>query len=58
MYHTEPCCRLARSVHAPGGWGAEESGPRSEPGLEATVYDFASQLGACLAEFGPLYVSI
>jgi len=28
--------KLARSVRIPGGWGAEESGKRSEPGLEAT----------------------
>jgi hypothetical protein len=48
---------LARSVHAPGGWGAEESGTRSEPGPEATVVHFAVQLGTCLAEIGPYYVS-
>jgi hypothetical protein len=41
---------VARSVRAPGGWGAEESGTRSEPGREATVVYFAGQLGACLAE--------
>ena len=28
---------MARSVHAPGGWGAEESGARSGPGPEATL---------------------
>ena len=41
---------VARSVRAPGGWGAEESGTRSEPGPEATVVYFAGQLGTCLAE--------
>ena len=41
---------VARSVRAPGGWGAEESGTRSEPGPEATVVYFAGQLGVCLAE--------
>jgi len=41
---------VARSVRAPGGWGAEESGTRSEPGPEATIAYFAGQLGACLAE--------
>jgi len=41
---------VARSVRAPGGWGAEESGTRSEPGPEATVAYVASELGACLAE--------
>jgi hypothetical protein len=41
---------VARSVRAPGGWGAEESGTRSEPGPEATMACFAGQLGACLAE--------
>src|SRR6516225_55869 len=38
-----------------GGWGAEESGTRSEPGPEATVGCFAGQLGACLSEIGRLY---
>jgi len=46
---------VARSVRAPGGWGAEESGTRSEPGPEATVVYFASQLGVCLAEIGLHY---
>ncbi len=46
---------LARSVHAPGGWGAEESGARSRPGLEATACCFAVQLGVCWAEMGPHY---
>src|SRR5215468_11891447 len=46
---------VARSVRAPGGWGAEESGTRSEPGPEATVGCFAGQLGACLSEIGRLY---
>jgi hypothetical protein len=41
---------VARSARAPGGWGAEESGTRSEPGPEATVASFAGQLGTCLAE--------
>ena len=48
---------VARSVRAPGGWGAEESGARSEPGPEATVDRFAGQLGACLTEIGPYYDS-
>src|ERR1700730_9877705 len=43
---------LARSVHTPGGWGAEESGARSGSGPEATIHYFAIQLGACLAEMG------
>ena len=46
---------VARSVRAPGGWGAEESGTRSEPGPEATADCFAGQLGACLSEIGRLY---
>jgi hypothetical protein len=46
---------VARSVRAPGGWGAEESGTRSEPGPEATIAYFAGQLGACLAEIGLHY---
>ena len=49
---------LARSVRTPGGWGAEESGTRSGPGLEATVCYFAGQLGGCLAEMGPHYDSL
>jgi hypothetical protein len=48
---------VARSVRAPGGWGAEESGTRSEPGPEATVAYLAGQLGACLAEIGLHYDS-
>ena len=48
---------VARSVRAPGGWGAEESGTRSEPGPEATRGYFAGQLGACLAEIWPHYDS-
>lgn len=44
---------VARSVRAPGGWGAEESGARSGSGPEATIHYFAIQLGACLAEMGP-----
>src|SRR4029077_14221600 len=43
---------VARSVHTPGGWGAEESGARSGSGPEATIHYFAIQLGACLAEMG------
>src|SRR5690348_12785728 len=46
---------VARSVRAPGGWGAEESGTRSEPGPEATVACLAGQLGVCLAEIGLHY---
>src|ERR1700685_625502 len=49
---------LARSNRTPGGWGAEESGIRSGPGLEATVRCFAAQLVRCLAEMGPYYDSI
>ena len=49
---------VARSVRAPGGWGAEESGTRSEPGPEATVACFAGQLGACLAEIGLHYETV
>jgi hypothetical protein len=48
----------ARSVHTPRGWGAEESGMRSEPGPEATVFCFARQLGTRLTELGPHYDSI
>lgn len=48
---------VARSVRAPGGWGAEESGTPSGPGPEATVLYFAGQLGACWAELGPYYDS-
>jgi hypothetical protein len=29
----EPYAELARSARAPGGWGAEESGAQSGPGL-------------------------
>ena len=46
---------VARSVHTPGGWGAEESGMRSGPGHEATIRYFATQLGMWLTEMGPLY---
>ena len=58
MNHSALCRHLARSVHAPGGWGAEESGTRSGPGLEATSYCFAGQLGMCLSEIGPHYDSL
>src|SRR4029077_2799244 len=49
---------VARSVRAPGGWGAEESGTRSEPGPEATVGGFAGQLGACLGKIGLHYETL
>src|SRR4029077_11976228 len=49
---------VARSVRAPGGWGAEKSGTRSEPGPEATVGGFAGQLGACLAKIGLHYETL
>ena len=49
---------VARSVRAPGGWGAGESGTRSEPGPEATIVYFAGQLGVCLAEIGLHYETV
>ena len=49
---------LARSVHTPGGWGAEESGVQYGPGPEATVFFLAIQLGVWWAELGPHYDSL
>ncbi len=63
-WRIEPCATntyaklLARSVHAPGGWGAEESGERSGPGPEATVSSSQFSLAGAWPKWGRIMIRI